>query len=329
MSIADKFKNFIGLNAVNKNNANDKPSNRNDLAAMEAINARKERIIAVAKQNIDPGAGSKLNTSLFDNAIENKSTNKNTTDSKNDDDNTISSGDDTIEVNGKNKTIDAGEGNDAITLNKDSNGSEIKAGKGNDRIKVGSMAKDSKNTIKGGEGNDTVMLAGDASDYKVVKNKDGSKTYTNKANNAALTISADVENVDFKTDKKGETINKTGNYKTITTDDDNDKITIKGRSNNVDSGAGDDTVRFSSGSRGGSIESGEGDDNIFIDKITTKKGSLALAGGEGYDILSLAGPSSDYTIKEHQNGSKTYTHKATGTRIQVNSDIEDVKFSKK
>ncbi|MFM7458702.1 MAG: hypothetical protein ACKO3R_08610, partial [bacterium] len=177
-----------------------------------------------------------------------------------------------------------------------------------------------------------------------ITNKDGSKVYTDKATGSVINVAADIETINFKgtgpqtlwkehnsnkTIKTGtgnDLINTTGDNNTVDSGAGNDTITASGQNTKINSGDGNDIVRLHSGSKGGTINTGTGNDSIFIDKITTKDGLLNIAGGDGYDILSLAGPMADYTITENKNGSKTYIHRATGTRIEIASDIEDVKF---
>jgi hypothetical protein len=78
MSVIDSFKNFFGLQAVTENKSATIATGE-DPAATEVINRSKERILALTEErNVNPGVGLELNTSLFDNAITNKSTIKNT-----------------------------------------------------------------------------------------------------------------------------------------------------------------------------------------------------------------------------------------------------------
>ena len=84
MSIVDGFKNFFGVKSVTADNTNNIQSTGNDPAATEAINSSKERILMLARErDVTPGVGLQINTSLFDNAIANKSiiNTKNTSDS--------------------------------------------------------------------------------------------------------------------------------------------------------------------------------------------------------------------------------------------------------
>jgi hypothetical protein len=158
-------------------------------------------------------------------------------------------------------------------------------------------------------------------------------------------------------DNDDNVIDLTDNKQTINTGADNDEITVSGHSNTINSEEGDDTIRLESGSTkgtrgnpvfftgigpgnvnsagilafrtganytGSTIDAGEGNDNISIDEITTTNGLVSLAGGEGSDTLSLAGSSEDYTITQNRNGSRTYIHNETGTKIEIAADIERI-----
>jgi Ca2+-binding RTX toxin-like protein len=253
-------------------------------------------------------------------------------------------GDDRIDVVGENSKINAGEGNDVVLVSNKINGTNVDGGAGNDRIVVDTILEKGTMSVKGGEGQDVLVLGGSAENYTIVTNNDGSKVYTDKATGSVINIAADIETINFKgtgpqsrwrehnsnktilTSTGNDLINTTGDNNKVQSGAGNDTITASGSNTNIQSGEGNDIVRLRSGSRGGTIDAGTGNDSIFIDKITTQGGVLDIDGGAGYDILSLAGPMADYTITENKDGSKTYIHRATGTRIEIASDIEDVKF---
>ncbi|MFM7457946.1 MAG: calcium-binding protein [bacterium] len=323
MSIIDGFKNFFGVRAVTADNVNTVPPTANDPAATEAINRSKERILTLARErDVTPGVGLALNTSLFDNAISNKSTIKNT---KNDTSVISTDGQNTTILNdADNNTIRTGKGNDFISNNGDKN--RISTGRGNDVISNNGDA----NTIRTGSGKDYVDNTGDEN---IINTGSGDDLVynTGDANRINLGLGNDVlestgdENV-IDSGRGNDTLSIIGNSNSINSGSGEDFITINGKDNSVDAGSGNDTISLGKDSTGSKINAGSGNDKINVGQMT-KDSKNTINGGEGTDTVTLTGSANDYKVATNKDGSKTYTHNTSNAALTIGADVENVAFT--
>ena len=125
-----------------------------------------------------------------------------------------------------------------------------------------------------------------------------------------------------------------------------DVIDSLGANNSIRGGIGNDVIRNSNGT-GNTIRGGIGDDIIISDTMGSNKirggagndtiivntspagtstGLLDIRGGSGDDTVILSGREEDYGLGVDAAGNKTYTHRASGSIINIKNDVEEIKF---
>jgi hypothetical protein len=162
-----------------------------------------------------------------------------------------------------------------------------------------------------GEGVDIVNFETLRSNYKIVKNSDGSSLVTESNSNKTIALK-NVEILNFK--DVGVSIAEligTKNSDTIKTYSEND--TVK-------AGLGDDIVWASTGIDKVYAEAGDDKLQVFFN------GSI-YDGGEGLDVAFVNGKLADYSIvKNSTSGQTTITSNSTKTTAIINS-VELIKFT--
>lgn len=123
---------------------------------------------------------------------------------------------------------------------------------------------------------------------------------------------------------------------------------LSGNGNSISGGMGNDVIK-NSNSTGVTIRGGTGDDIIISDTTGNNKirggagndtiivntnpagtsvglSGLEIRGGSGDDTVILSGRKEDYGLEVDATGNKTYTHRASGSIINIKNDVEEIKF---
>jgi len=165
--------------------------------------------------------------------------------------------------------------------------------------------------------------------------------------NNTLGVNASKVNSNYINSGRGnDVIVNNGSSNSIRAGRGDDVIDSTGANNSIRGGIGNDVIRNSNGT-GNTIRGGIGDDIIISDTMGSNKirggagndtiivntspagtstGLLDIRGGSGDDTVILSGHAEDYGLGVDAAGNKTYTHKASGSRINIKNDVEEIKF---
>jgi hypothetical protein len=165
--------------------------------------------------------------------------------------------------------------------------------------------------------------------------------------NNTLGVNASKVNSNYINSGRGnDVIVNNGSSNSIRAGRGDDVIDSTGANNSIRGGIGNDVIRNSNGT-GNTIRGGIGDDIIISDTMGSNKirggagndtiivntspagtstGLLDIRGGSGDDTVILSGRAEDYGLGVDAAGNKTYTHKASGSRINIKNDVEEIKF---
>ena len=250
--------------------------------------------------------------------------------------------------------LDTGDGNDTVTLSKNSTDSEVKTGAGDDKVIVNEGVQNTE--VYGGDGNNTLInnsgnstnhfynFGAQEQTFNPGETKEiivGDKVYT-------ITNTSDAQNtVSWVTDDNGQTTFTGDNFNikaaddqednikiigsgwhVIDTGDRNDTVIIEGDENRVLAGSGDDNITITAGNNV-FVEGSAGNDTITNeagtdteiwagagnDTITNNGSAKHIEIGEGTDVIYNNG-SAEFIGGYHSTGTTTlYQNSTTETRI--------------
>lgn len=202
----------------------------------------------------------------------------------------------------QNGNYDVGDNlNDSVKHNHNTSNTSITTSSGNDVISntlgVNNSSKVNSNSIRSGQGNDIIINNGSENFISAGQGDDVINNVSGNGNS----ISGGMGNDVIKNS------NSTG-------------VTIRG-------GTGDDII-ISDTTGNNKIRGGAGNDTIIVNTSPagTSTGLLDIRGGSGDDTVILSGHAEDYGLGVDAAGNKTYTHKASGSRINIKNDVEEIKF---
>lgn len=180
----------------------------------------------------------------------------------------LGNSDDAANTDATKVTITGTAGNDVITL-ESGKVTSLDAGEGNDKVTINAGA--SVNTLNLNNGANTVTVAGKVN------------TLTAGAGDDNVNVSGEVSTL--KTGTGNDTISVSGKVKTLEAGDGDDKISVTaGEVDTLNAGAGADTISVAAGARVKNLDAGEGDDIIAITAGAVIKN---LNGGTGNNTLKL------------------------------------------
>lgn len=180
----------------------------------------------------------------------------------------LGNSDDAANTDATKVTITGTAGNDVITL-ESGKVTSLDAGQGNDKVTIASAA--SVNDLKLNDGANTVTVAGKVN------------TLTAGAGDDNVNVSGEVSTL--TTGIGNDTISVSGKVKTIEAGDGDDKISVTaGEVDTLNAGAGADTISVAAGARVTNLDAGDGDDIIAITAGAVIKN---LNGGSGTNTLKL------------------------------------------
>lgn len=160
----------------------------------------------------------------------------------------LGNSDDAASTDSTKVTITGTAGNDVITL-ESGKVTSLDAGQGNDKVTIASAA--SVNTLTLNNGANTVTVAGKVN------------TLTAGAGDDNVNVSGEVSTL--TTGTGNDTISVSGKVKTIEAGEGDDKISVTaGEVDTLDAGAGADTISVAAGARVKDLNAGDGDDIIAI-----------------------------------------------------------------
>lgn len=180
----------------------------------------------------------------------------------------LGNSDDAANTDATKVTITGTAGNDTITLESGKVAS-LDAGEGNDKVTINAGA--SVNALTLNNGKNTVTVAGTAN------------TLTTGAGDDTVSVSGEVSSI--TTGEGNDTISTSGKVKTIDAGAGDDKISVTaGEVNTLNAGDGADTISVAGGARVADLQAGAGDDVIAITAGAT---IVKLDGGQGSNTLKL------------------------------------------
>ena len=180
----------------------------------------------------------------------------------------LGNSDDAANTDATKVTITGTAGNDVITLDS-GKVTSLDAGQGNDKVTIASAA--SVNDLKLNDGANTVTVAGKVN------------ALTAGAGDDNVNVSGEVSTL--TTGTGNDTISVSGKVKTLNAGDGDDKISVTaGEVDTLNAGAGADTISVAAGARVKDLNAGEGDDIIAITAGAVIKN---LNGGGGNNTLKL------------------------------------------
>lgn len=180
----------------------------------------------------------------------------------------LGNSDDAANTDATKVTITGTAGNDVITL-ESGKVTSLDAGQGNDKVTIASAA--SVNDLKLNDGANTVTVAGKVN------------TLTAGAGDDNVNVSGEVSTL--TTGTGNDTISVSGKVKTLNAGDGDDKISVTaGEVDTLNAGAGADTISVAAGARVKDLDAGDGDDIIAITAGAVIKN---LNGGGGTNTLKL------------------------------------------
>ena len=193
--------------------------------------------------------------------------------------------------------------NDSVKHNHNRSNTSITTSSGNDVISntlgVNNSSKVNSNSIRSGQGNDVIINNGSENFISAGQGDDVINNVSGNSNS----ISGGMGNDVIKNS------NSTG-------------VTIRG-------GNGDDII-ISDTTGNNKIHGGAGNDTIIVNTnpagTSVGLSGLEIRGGSGDDTVILSGRQEDYRLEVDATGNKTYTHRASASRINVKNDIEEIKF---
>lgn len=219
-----------------------------------------------------------------------------------------------LNIRGNNNTVNGGNGNDIITVEKGEN-NIINGLGGNDTLIMNSA----NNSLNGGEGNDTITL--NSSTDKSVTGGNGNDTINvNSSNNTDI----DMGNGDDKIIIKGEnnsinanegnnTITLNGANNEIEAGDGNNKLVVTTNDNNITLGNGNNSIGIQG--NGNILEAGNATGDI---NIIGKDNDIAVLNGE--NNVKIKGSNNSFYS---ETGDKTVTIDGNGNNVQTgNGDDE-------
>lgn len=194
----------------------------------------------------------------------------------------LGNSDDAANTDATKVTITGTAGNDTITLESGKVAS-LDAGEGNDKVTINAGA--SVNTLTLNNGKNTVTVAGTAN------------TLTTGAGDDTVSVSGEVSSI--TTGEGNDTISTSGKVKTIDAGAGDDKISVTaGEVNTLNAGDGADTISVAGGARVADLQAGAGDDVIAITAGAT---IVKLDGGQGSNTLKLENGVVDLTKTDISN----------------------------
>lgn len=180
----------------------------------------------------------------------------------------LGNSDDAASTDSTKVTITGTAGNDVITL-ESGKVTSLDAGQGNDKVTIASAA--SVNDLKLNDGANTVTVAGKVN------------TLTAGAGDDTVSVSGEVTKL--TTGTGNDTISVSGKVGTIEAGEGDDKISVTaGEVDTLNAGAGADTISVAAGARVKNLDAGDGDDIIAITAGAVIKN---LNGGGGTNTLKL------------------------------------------
>lgn len=180
----------------------------------------------------------------------------------------LGNSDDAANTDATKVTITGTAGNDVITL-ESGKVTSLDAGQGNDKVTIASAA--SVNDLKLNDGANTVAVAGKVN------------TLTAGAGDDNVNVSGEVSTL--TTGTGNDTISVSGKVKTLEAGEGDDKISVTaGEVDTLNAGAGADTISVAAGARVKDLDAGDGDDIIAITAGAVIKN---LNGGGGNNTLKL------------------------------------------
>ena len=239
-------------------------------------------------------------------------------------------GNDSITVSGENNIVEAGVGNDIISVKSGVAGIKINGGTGNDVVTIdgGSAdtvgryyvfgASDGTDTIYGFNAHDTIEFANDTITTSI---SDSGENFILKSGKTSVVIANYFANglsgETFTTLKAGTTGEiapnatvpailqgtKTADTLELTKDDHtvlalagNDNITVNASNVSIDGGAGNDSISVSAGADSVTVNGGAGDDTVTIESGGEKAHTFVYADGDGSDVIYGYGANDAITI---------------------------------
>ena len=194
----------------------------------------------------------------------------------------LGNSDDAANTDATKVTITGTAGNDTITLESGKVAS-LDAGEGNDKVTINAGA--SVNALTLNNGKNTVSVAGTAN------------TLTTGAGDDTVSVSGEVSSI--TTGEGNDTISTSGKVKTIDAGAGDDKISVTaGEVNTLIAGDGNDTISVAGGARVADLQAGTGDDIIAITAGAT---IVKLDGGQGSNTLKLENGVVDLTKTDISN----------------------------
>ena len=194
----------------------------------------------------------------------------------------LGNSDDAANTDATKVTITGTAGNDTITLESGKVAS-LDAGEGNDKVTINAGA--SVNALTLNNGKNTVSVAGTAN------------TLTTGAGDDTVSVSGEVSSL--TTGEGNDTISTSGKVKTIDAGAGDDKISVTaGEVNTLIAGDGNDTISVAGGARVADLQAGAGDDVIAITAGAT---IVKLDGGQGSNTLKLENGVVDLTKTDISN----------------------------
>jgi len=223
----------------------------------------------------------------------------------------MNGGNDTLEIQGSNNTINVALDNkidNFVSVGGENNIVNIDLNSGQDTIFV-QAALNNQVTINGGDYTDAVVLEGDASEWTQVGN-----LFTHNTLGASVTV-ANVEQVVFgsivdDTDGAESYYNYTVSSNTggiIDLNDMNDTVDLGGDHNYIE------------------VLMNSGDNTVNVDTVNFNK--FFVRGGTGNDTLNFTGNVEDYTFQNNDNGTLSVTNVDSGAKTVLDSNIENIYFA--
>lgn len=217
-------------------------------------------------------------------------------------------GDDTFTVNGDNNTIDAASGNDYVLLNGANN--TVLGGTGTNYYVATSPEIENSNTISNTVVNPNSGAVAFTSSGAVETFEFGGQVYT-VTNTGADGSSVATNTVTYNYNQNTGELTLSGSNFTVTTQDTNQNLVIKGSNNSINTGNGNDKVLVASG-EGNVINTNGGADNITINANNN-----AVTSGDGDDKITLNGTSGSKLIDTGIGNNTLVINSSNNTNINA------------
>ena len=191
---------------------------------------------------------------------------------------------DRLNINGSNNVVDAGNGNNNITISESNN--TVTAADGSNDIRV----TGSSNNITAGSGNNKIGISGDdntlnvdkavgeinilGSSNEVTVNNGANKTIIQGNNNTYISLNGEKNvsvkgsNNEINTGSSSDAFNISGDNNHITSTGGDNNVTISGNANIYEGGSAKDTIRVNSGNSN-NIDGGAGNNTLYDKGINT------------------------------------------------------------